>query len=710
MARFHDTPGVKVDLSLGDPAQLMKIPGTPTRKGTASADRPFRWSRVMDHPAWRGGFPRNTVVLIDKLEAVAALAPTVDPVKAKGSTLGDVQPVIDFFKARKITAVHSLWNDADMFVLYPCPVRETDNNGGTQILRFADGGVDFKCKHANCGGKSFEDLRLVYDADTMRELETALKVARTFSNDVIPVADVSPANIDKAWELFSAKNDPPGLFLRAGKIVMLKEGPPTFLHHAYAEQIKMRPESEAVTKVKGFREITDDTFRDMVGRGVTCVKRVRNVTVETSATQEFSGLMLASPFKPLPDVIGLATVPFYADGALVTTPGLHARSGMFYCPDPTLTMPAIPVVPTDADLALALTRIDDLVWQFPFADRAPWTGTERGNPDDWRQTSGYAHALAFVLSVLMRGMLSKVPLFLFNKPKARTGASVLVECLSYLVLGDWPRPSEWDRSQAERRKFLTSVLMTGTPIVYLDDVKDLISDDLRKVLTGTGITGRELGKTNILDGANTSVIVATGNNPRHDHQGAGRMARIQLDANMVNPEDRSYFVMVPERWVPEHRGDVLWAFYVLAQRWIANGSPLWKGRKLSGFEVWSETIGGVLQAAKLTGFLTDDPRDDAESDGDTTAEADATFCEEWITAFGSKHVTVKGLSTLENRPTVDGLPLDVHRLGVYLRERRNKWLVLSDGKRQARIERVAGSAPLWFVRVRLGHGTTSGDF
>lgn len=49
-ARF-DTPGAEIDPSVFNASRIMKVPGTPARKGTHSAERPHRVSAVLEVPS-----------------------------------------------------------------------------------------------------------------------------------------------------------------------------------------------------------------------------------------------------------------------------------------------------------------------------------------------------------------------------------------------------------------------------------------------------------------------------------------------------------------------------------------------------------------------------------------------------------------------------------------------------------------------------------
>lgn len=51
LADRHDTPAAKIDRSVFDPPRIAKIPGTYSRKGDGTPDRPHRLSRVLEVPA-----------------------------------------------------------------------------------------------------------------------------------------------------------------------------------------------------------------------------------------------------------------------------------------------------------------------------------------------------------------------------------------------------------------------------------------------------------------------------------------------------------------------------------------------------------------------------------------------------------------------------------------------------------------------------------
>lgn len=58
-AMRFDTNDVRIDTTVSNPARLVRLPGTPARKGTPTAERPHRYSQVLHVPdGWRPG-PRT---------------------------------------------------------------------------------------------------------------------------------------------------------------------------------------------------------------------------------------------------------------------------------------------------------------------------------------------------------------------------------------------------------------------------------------------------------------------------------------------------------------------------------------------------------------------------------------------------------------------------------------------------------------------------
>lgn len=97
------------------------------------------------------------------------------------------------------------------------------------------------------------------------------------------------------------------------------------------------------------------------------------------------------------------------------------------------------------------------------------------------------------------------------------------------------------------------------------------------------------------------------------------------------------------KWVKEHRGELVWAALVLCQAWIAVGRPAGE-QTLGMFESWAETMGGILQVARVPGLLANAKKFRQQA-ADTAGEWRA-FVTAWWTRFGGESVGVKDLYQL----------------------------------------------------------------
>lgn len=517
----------------------------------------------------------------------------------------------------------------------------------------------------------------------LKSIASILRIAVSADDGTnIDIGVLTTTMIDRAWTKVVGANEPPGVFRRENEVLILRDSNNTCLNSLYEEQVKLEEPSQ-LQHVSGFRKIEVDTFREIVGRMVPCIQKTPQGT-KTSVypSRDFANLMLASPALPLPEPIGFSPIPFFTpEGLLVTTPGFHRATGMFYQPIPGFQMPDVADIPTQTDLYRSVSVLDEMVWQFPFKGRQgrhPYMDLREGC--DWRQTASFANMLAFPLTILMRSLFHAVPLFLVDKPTTRTGASLMVQCWCYTLTGAWPSEAEWDGNESERRKFLTAILITGAPIIFLDEVKDLKSPDLNKILTGKNARiGRVLGSTEITNPRNFSTFVATGNNPAFPKDMAGRMCRVRLDTLSAKPSDRSGWEKDLMTWVPEHRMDLLAALYTIAKAWIAAKRPAHPdARVLNGFEPWSFAIGGALYNAGITEFLANkrDVEEDAESDDEDEV---GTLLESWFNQYPDQIVTTASILKLEGLPSTNGVPWTGRQLGAWIRHNRDRRHALGDG-------------------------------
>ncbi len=445
--------------------------------------------------------------------------------------------------------------------------------------------------------------------------------------------DVNPKTVDLVWERLVAHNHPPTLFRRQRKIVIpISEDITSNFDDLFARQLKLQIAQEC-RELSGaqFAEVDLDLFTELLARWVRFLKDVGSRgskrTVDVYPSQRLVTQIMASPVCPLPLARGIIRTPsFDGRGVLLKDPGYHAASGIFYAPPPGFILPAVPATPSEGAVIDALALWDGVIGEFPFVDEA-----------------GRAHILALAITVLARELISgPVPMCLVSKPATGTGGTLMLRCIGWIVLGEPLPESSWSSNQEELRKYLTTLLMRGRPLVNLDNITYLHSKDLLSVLSGDVREDRRLGGNELLTIPNRAVFVGSGNNVHFDEEHAGRLFVCRLDAQVENPRLRDKTFKHPDllEWTKTHRPALVAALLTIIQSWVAAAMPAYTGKRLAGFEAWSNVVGGILQHAQIEGFLEN--RDQVLRQAQQSQEDDIEFVAAWYACMTAETKALDG--------------------------------------------------------------------
>jgi hypothetical protein len=224
-------------------------------------------------------------------------------------------------------------------------------------------------------------------------------------------------------------------------------------------------------------------------------------------------------------------------------------------------------------------------------------------------------------------------MFVVASPIQGAGKSKLTYCASMIATGGKDNPmSPAERAgDEEMRKRLAAILASRPRMVIIDNfVGRLDSPSLASVLT-TGVwSDRVLCRSEIIAMEVQAVFICTGVNI----EVAGDMSRrcywIRLDPGVGTPWKRE-FEFDPEIYVRERRVELVAALLTLIRHWLARGKPDWGKKAPGSFESWARTIGGILKAAGIEGFL--DNRDLADDAANQELDALLTFYEAWVDKF-----------------------------------------------------------------------------
>jgi hypothetical protein len=412
------------------------------------------------------------------------------------------------------------------------------------------------------GGGTAEDLRRLI-ADTPEWSSSELPRIVVNNRHLRDVTEEAIAALDE-------RNNPPEIFVRAGRLVRVRED------ENGIPEIQIMEDSHVkgrLARVADFVRITE--------KGETKVNPPDWTVKDIQALE-------AWPFPALEAVVEAPIMR--PDGTILDVPGYDPQTRLYYRPAAGLDVPEIPDEPTEADIRAAITLLDEAVGEFPYEDGP-----------------SAANTLGLMLTPLVRQAIDgPVPMALIDKPQAGTGGSLLAEAVSVIASGRTAEMLGAPRDEEEWRKQITAKLAAGATMICVDNVEGpLYAPSLARALTARTWTDRVLGRSETVTVAQRATWIATGNNIQLRGDLPRRCYWIRLDAREARPWQRQDFKH-PDLlgWVRDNRGRLIHALLTVARAWFADGKPKAADLpRLGSFEAWTETVGGMVAFAKIPGFL-----------------------------------------------------------------------------------------------------------
>ena len=644
LATTFDTEQAHIDTTVSNAARIIGLVGTRKVKGDPTADRPHRRSRLESVPERLLPVPR------ERFEAVASLVPTTEPTPARTSAKRISAPVrLDQLLQDHGIEYREQPPDAHGVTWYhirQCPFHEDGRPFECGVGQgLSDGRFGGHCFHPEGTGKGWQEFKAALGLDAGDHPHHPVMVSG--QQRQIMVTDRHLHTLAKdGWDALLAGNSPPVLFRHGGVI------------------------AEIGRDDDGCARISHLALPGLRGRLDRCAEWLRQGKEGLRPgwpPKEVVEDMLALP-RPLPVLRGVVKTPvFAANGSLLTDAGYQPDTGLYYEPSDE-ALPSITERPDTTDLQRA-KEIIRLEWlsDFPFVGDA-----------------SCANAVSAPLTAVARELIDgPTPLVAIDSPVAGTGKGPVAHGIGTIALGPPPAVMTETRNEEEMRKRITSSLCAGLPVVLLDNVKrPLQSGALAAALTARQWSDRILGRNQIVELPIRCVWLATGNNLQLDNEIARRTVWVRLDARVDRPWQRTSF-RHPDlpAWLRRHRHELVWAFLVLVQHWIAVGRPAWDGVPLGSYEAWSSVVGGILQAAGIGGFLEN--REELYARTDAETEEWRLFVGAWWEAHAETPVKAGDLYALcrdrELLPSVFAGAKDdatdralTTRLGLALRRRRDR--------------------------------------
>jgi len=337
------------------------------------------------------------------------------------------------------------------------------------------------------------------------------------------------------------------------------------------------------------------------------------VAAVMSRVREFTGLdrIMRAPFVR-------------ADGSVCQTSGYDEASRTMLVLEPGLEVD-VPEHPSGEQIATARKLLlEEWLGDMPFP-----TDGDRAN------------ALALVLTPFVRDRIDLAPLAVVDGLQMGVGKNLLADCLSLLVYGTPAAPRPLSSENEEVRKTITSALRKGEALVVFDEAHVIEGRALAQALTSETWSDRILGSSRDIQLPNNATWVALGNQVNVNADCVRRAYWIRLAPAYADPQDRpSESFRHPElkEWTKENRAVLLTAVLTLVRAWYSGGCGYRpRGESFGSFTRWEKTVGGILQASGVDGFLNGLSGKRAESDWTGTVWVEHLS---WIaTAFGGEKFT-----------------------------------------------------------------------
>jgi Bifunctional DNA primase/polymerase, N-terminal len=408
-----------------------------------------------------------------------------------------------------------------------------------------------------------------------------------------------------------------------------------------------------------------------------------------------------------PAVAGIISTPtLRPDGTILKNAGYDPATQLLLIDPPP--MPEIPDNPTRNDALAALGLLKDLLAEFPFVDEV-----------------SLAVALSAQISTVCRGAYPIVPVHVVDAPVAGSGKSYLLSTVSWIATGQAMPVLGAGRSEEELGKRLDAAVITGQPLICIDNVVGEIGGEAICRLTEQWRPQvRILGQTQLVNvDARGISFFANGNNIIVLGDFCRRVVRCRLDPCREHPELRQ-FERNPMKEILEHRGTYIAAALTICRAYRAAGRPGLLPQ-LASYGEWSDTVRSALvwlEEADPVKSMDTSKAEDPETNAllIMLSEWKAVFgtgeknrvplrdvinrCDANVMIFNGKDYIHKGLrnAVLSVMPVQHHLKPDATALGCWLRSRKDR----RAGRMWFNKQDATGHTPtMWWVE-EVGDGGT----
>jgi hypothetical protein len=151
---------IQIDTSVFNPARIIKLYGTATKKGDSIIDRPHRISKLLSVPE------KIDTISTEQLIELAAKVPE----EQEQTTSNQSFNIQGWMKEHNLTISKSkTWNGGMLYVLDECPFDSNHKSPDACIIQGKSGALGFKCLHNSCRTNDWQALRRLKEPDRVKQ-------------------------------------------------------------------------------------------------------------------------------------------------------------------------------------------------------------------------------------------------------------------------------------------------------------------------------------------------------------------------------------------------------------------------------------------------------------------------------------------------------------------------------------------------------------
>jgi hypothetical protein len=226
------------------------------------------------------------------------------------------------------------------------------------------------------------------------------------------------------------------------------------------------------------------------------------------------------------------------------------------------------------------------------------------HPEDReRATAVTVSAMLTLFCISLLPKEASRPIFLYTANAEGCGKTLLLKLAMIPLLGYAPTGS-CPQDEAEMRKLILSTAISGSPVLFLDNIKGHISSgSLEALATSPVIKDRILGESRTVELLHGLTVYATGNDMTCSPDLRRRSLLIELRLDHVRAEDRVIRRPLDDVSILALRPKILGCLWAITKAWDQSGRPKAAIRHPS-FLPWSDCVAGITENAKFASPCT----------------------------------------------------------------------------------------------------------